>query len=306
MSAELTSEAFPSVTRNVRGRWAPIYLSPILHSPERLVIAVAVVKDDDFHIEAANALNRLECLYGGAADTAIFAAQVALDELHQALSQSGGAALKQGGLVFSGVEIGEVRDGEATSLCGIGRLWMSAISSLYRFVPDEAHAGTSVDSGRDQHHDRLPILVLSQVTEQAPKLGQYFSDEIRDQRLRRLPGRAARISIDYAGPKFVANFATLGIGAPAGSVDRIKRKMFDLKVKQDNESVGLFVARPYEMILCTPELNSPFLSDRQVDRLGEAIHDLTEQSKREGFALQALHDVPEISRRVVTAEMLIQ
>jgi len=306
MSAGLTSEAFPPVHRNVRGRWAPIYLSPILHSPERLVIAVAVVGDDGFHVEAANALNRLECLYGGAADTAIFAAQVALDELHHSLLQYGEAALKQGGLVFSGVEIGEVRDGEALSLSEIGRLWMSAISSLYRFVPEEADAAISVEGSRDQPQDRLPILVLSQVTEQAPKLGQYFSDEIRNQRLRRLPGRAARISIDYAGPRFVANFATLGSGAPAGSVDRIKRKMFDLKVKQDNESFGLFGARPYEMILFTPQFNTPFLSDRQTDRLGEAIHDLTEQSKREGFALQALHDVPEISRRVVTAETLSQ
>jgi hypothetical protein len=304
MATKLTPAQFPQTASLFRGRWAPVYLSPILGSPERFVIAVAAAGDSEFHIEAANALKRLECLYGRAAETAMFAAEVALEELSAAIAAQGAAALTEGALVFSGVNIGAVSDGEARSPKHLARTWMSALSSLYRYqAAENADDAAASQSDTGVVSDRLPILVLDHVNQIAPSLSSYFHEDIRLYRQRRTSSHVARISIDYSGAKLVANFATLNTSTQAQGVDRIKRKMFDLTVRRDEESKGSFLeARRHEMIIFTPPRNSPLLNEKQVERLDEALSDLTDQSGREGFGFIALHDVPDIGQRLLLAE----
>ena len=302
MGGTLTQARFPQLPSVVRARWAPVYLSPILGSPERLVIAVVTVNEAGFHVEAANALTRLRCLYGRAAETALFAAEVALDELRGALAERGAEALRTGALVFSGVSIGEVVEGEARTLSALARTWMAALSSLYKYEPlpeDE-----EIVEGRDgqQAADRLPILVLEHVVSLQPTYSNFFSESIREHRQRRLSKKVAGIDIDFHGARFVANFSTLQAGSLAQGVDRVKRKMFDLKVTRDAERATLFGPQTHEMILFTPGRESPLLSEKQADHIEEALQELQEQSEREGFGLAALHEVPAIADRVVSAE----
>lgn len=299
------ASAFPQPVRTVRARWAPIYLSPIMGSPERLVVAVAVASERGFHLEAANALKRLECLYGPSAETALFAIEVATEELTTALAASGPSALTEGTLVFSGVTVGQVLEGEARTEKDLAITWMNALSSLYRTNEpmNEERGVVDLDPTRASQPDRLPVLVLDHVRTVAPPLIEYFSDEIRSHRRRRATSGIAGINIDYAGSKYVANFATLQVSTRAHSVDRIKRKMFDLKVRRDADH-GLFEPRTHEMIVFTPPLDSPLITEGQRSRLDEALEDLTEQSKTEGFALLAMHAVPEIGHRLLQSERL--
>jgi hypothetical protein len=300
MSTALSNLKFPELPSTTRGRWAPVFLSPILDSPERFVIAVAAANDRGFHIESANELKRLSCLYGKSAETALFAAEVAIEELEAALSDRGEAALVEGSLVFSGVALGAVSEGEARSLQQIARTWMSALSSLYRFQPDQIEIGAE-ESHDGSSTDRLPTLVLEHVSGLNPSLVDRFSEEIRTNRKRRSSSAIAGINIDFSGSRLVANFATLNSSASALSVDRIKRKMFDLKVRRDKE-YGLFEARDHEMILFTPSKDGPLISEKQVERVDEALANLKEQSDNEGFGFFALHDVPDIGARILTAE----
>jgi hypothetical protein len=285
--------------------WAPVYLSPVLGSPERLVVAVAAASGGDFHIEAANQLKRLQCLYGSACETALFATQVALEELRGALAGSGQGALKEGAVVFSGVTIGEVLEGEARSTQDLARTWMRAMSSLYLYaealpMPDNI---ADLDDRASGSQDRLPSLVLDHVRRVAPPLSSYFSEEIRASRRRRVSSRIAGISIDYGGPKFVANFATLQASAQAHSLDRIKRKMFDLKVRRDAD-YGLFPARAHEMVIFSPPPNNPILNEKQSERLSEALDELGSQAKSEEFGFASLHDVAAIGDRLLRAEAM--
>lgn len=277
-----------------------MFLSPILGSPERFVIAVAAVNDQGFHIESANEIKRLSCLYGKSAETALFAAEVALEELEAALSEQGEAALVEGALVFSGVALGEVSEGEARSLRQIGRTWMSALSSLYRFKPEPIEV--SAEEYQDETpSDRLPTLVLEHVSRVNESLVEYFSEDIRMNRKRRSTSTIAEVSIDFNGSRLVANFATLISSSTARSVDRIKRKMFDLKVRHDGEG-GLLPPRKHEMILFTPSRSSPLVNEKQIERVDEALASLKEQADNEGFGFVALQDVPDIGARVLTAE----
>lgn len=305
MSISLSSLRFPQLDASTRGRWAPVFLSPILGSPERFVIAVAAANGNDFHIERANELKRLSCLYGKAAETALFAADVAIDELEAALIDKGEAALVESTLVFSGVTLGQVSEGEARSLPHLSRAWMSALSSLYRFIPDPMETRDEDRQDAGVTADRLPALVLDHVNKTNPGLVGYFSDEIRHFRKRRPSSGIAEINIDFTGVRLVANFATLQSNTTALAVDRIKRKMFDLKVRQDRDG-GLFEPRTHEMILFTPSRDSPLLNEKQAERIDEAVATLKEQSDNEGFGFTALHGVPEIGARVITAETQVQ
>lgn len=298
------SSVFPQITDTSPCIWAPVFLSPILGSPERLVVAVAVASAGDFHIEPANNLKRLECLYGRNAETALFAVEVALSELEGALADQGQDAIRAGRFVFSGVEIGPVSAGEAGSLQELAATWMGALSSLYKYEPPNRGGIRVSDSDGAASSDRLPILVLEQVAAHAPSLMDNFSEEIRLRRQRRSRTGIAGISIDYSGSRYVANFATLNLGAAASSVDRIKRKMFDLAVRRDGEA-GLFAPRAHEMIIFAPSRDSPLVNDKQIERLDEALRDLTEQSKKEGFDLIAHSAVDAIGKRVVTAESAV-
>ncbi len=291
---------FPDLDTSKRGYWAPVFLSPILGSPERFVIAVAVVSDSGFHIEQANQMRRLTCLYGRDAETALFAAEVALEELHISLAERGKAALVEGAIVFSGVTLGSISEGEARSLERLGKTWMSALSSLYRFNPNPLE--NELDERNDVSSiDHLPTLVLDHVFNIDPIVANKFSEEIRSNRRRRSSSAIAGISIDFNGSRLVANLATLQSSATALAVDRIKRKMFDLKVRRDKDG-GLLEARDHEIILFTPPLDIAFINEKQTDRIDDALGSLREQSTNEGLGFLALGAVHDIGGRIIKSE----
>ncbi|MBU4198198.1 MAG: hypothetical protein KJ911_15770 [Alphaproteobacteria bacterium] len=291
---------FPSVDGTVACRWAPILLSPILDSPEKLVIGVAAANSSGFHIERANALVRLRCLFGKSAETAIFASEVAFEELAESLLGAGEEGLKERGLVFTGVTLGDVRAGEGNSLRDVARTWMSAMSSLYELQPDiELKVAAISDVAEEpsiRGGDRLPIMVLEDVVSRNPAYSHFFSEEIRLKRQRR--SKVADIGIDYSSPNLVANFATLGPSAQAKSVDRIKRKLFDLIVQRDAEQ-STFLPRAHEMIVYSPGISDPLITEKQREMLDEVHDELGEQSKREEIGFLPVTGIGEITQRIL-------
>ncbi|MBB5772827.1 hypothetical protein HNP47_002847 [Brevundimonas vesicularis] len=275
-----------------------------MDSPERLVIGVAAANTDGFHVEKANALNRLQCLFGKSADTAVFAAEVALAELNSALAAHGAEAIKERSLVFSGVSLGDARTGEGASLQAIAQTWMSALSSLYVHIPDVrdgvAHVDTAAEEGASvAGGDRLPLLVADDVIARDPSQAGFFSEDIRLRRQRRSRIGLAGVGIDYASPNLVANFATLGPTARLGTVDGIKRKIFDLIVRRDEEQTSLLGQRPHEIIVYSPGMRDPLVSEKQREVLDE-VHDLlAEQARREEINFLPATGVDVIADRIV-------
>lgn len=300
---ELTSAAFPAFERSVRAQWAPVLLEPIQGSYERLVVGVAVVGERSFHLELANAVDRLRCLYSADADAVIWAFQVATDNLRNQLASRGREALTDHHAVVSNVTIGSCREAEGESLEGIGECWMRALSSLYRekaTVVDAAPAILPAMAG-GAGADRLPDLVWNYVSERRSGLAPYFSRYIRDGKRRRKVGRSYEVLIDYAGTRLVANFGTLQAGAITKSVDNIKRRLWDLKVERDGEGSDL-AYRAHEMIVQRPDQNDPQVTERQADNLAEALEALKAQADQEELRLRPLASVKEIGEHLLKAE----
>ncbi|ODM70507.1 hypothetical protein A6X20_07840 [Bradyrhizobium elkanii] len=279
-------------------------LRPILGSPEQLVIGVAAVNDAGFHLERANSFARLTCLFSQEANTAILAAQAALDAFEADLSSRTLAAIVEYHPIFSGVVLGQIGEAEGQSLKAIASTWMASLSSLYSPRSEIALAGetfVATDAAEIvRPRDRLPALVLDYVTNKRPGLDKFFSDEIREQHARRR-ANASAIYIDFAGSRIVANFGTLSATHHVASVDRIKRRLWDLKVDRDNEKGGL-ARRDHEMIVQHPSESDPQFSERQIDRMQQALVALEQQADQEEIRFRPMHTINQIGDHLLAKE----
>jgi hypothetical protein len=295
---------FPTTTGFVRAKWAPLLLRPILGSPEQFVIGVAAVNEAEFYLERANSFARLTCLFSGDAGTTILAAQAALDAFEADLSTRALEAMLEYRPILSGVAIGDVGEAEGQSLRSIASTWMASLSSLYStgseigLVSDAIVPADAPEIVRPR--DRLPALVLDYVTNKRPGLDKFFSDEIRQQHVRRR-SNASAVYIDFAGSKIVANFGTLSATHHVASVDRIKRRLWDLKVDRDNERVGL-ARRDHEMIVQHPSKTDPQFSEKQIDRMEQALAALEQQADQEEIRFRPMNTINQIGEHLLARE----
>jgi hypothetical protein len=268
------------------------------------VIGVAAVNDAGFHIERANCLDRLFCIFSDNASSAIMAAEAGLDSLTDDLASRSLDALRDYKPVFSGVVLGELAEAQGASLGAIASSWMASLSSVYS--QDEvdtsmpAVADVAVpEQYRDRQRDRLPSLILEYVNIRRPGLSSFFNEEIRERSPRRR-SNASAVLIDYAGSRLVANFGTLTVVNHAISVDRVKRRLWDLKVDRDNEK-GVFV-RDHEMLVRYPAVSDTQFSPRQVERISDALSALEEQADQEEIRFRPMHTVEEIGDHLLQKE----
>lgn len=308
MNAMFSPEQFPSPASLVRGAWAPILFTPNPDSPERLVMAVAAVNGSDFHVAAADSAKRLACLYGSGAATALMVQQASVEALRDDLAARGRVALEEPVGAFSGVNVGPVREGEATSMRELAAFWLASISSLHHArdqsseQQDEATIAAVATMEAQVANDRLPILVYRAVEEAEPQLAPYFSSEIRSRAKRWHRSSPQQIFIGYAGSKVVANFATLKPSRPRALIDHIKRLMWDLARHRDEEAGLISTAREYEMIVYRRDENDPEYDDRKGVDLEEMVAGLQEQGRVDDILVQPRSSVPSIATHILTRE----
>jgi hypothetical protein len=168
---------------------------------------------------------------------------------------------------------------------------------LMEAMPVEVGWAETANSGSD----RLPSLVLQYVTNVRPGLEPFFNEHVRRQRTRRRGATAHSVIIDFAGSHLVANFGTLIASHHAASVDKIKRRMFDLIVQRDTDTPSLR-SRTHEMIVQHPATDDPQITERQAALFQEGLGALTEQSLREDITFIPMTSVAAIGDHVLLAE----
>lgn len=284
--------------------WSPVLFRPIMGSPEQFVIGIAVVGESGVHLERANQLRRLECVFVGSSEIAITVAEAALNVIEADLSKRSRSALTDFKPMISGVLLGDIREAQGISLKQIAASWMAAMSSLYersRTLEISEEVADVVEEAAEAREggDRLPTLVFEYVQMERPNLRPFFSSEIRSGQQRRR--NAHGVIIDFAGSKLVANFGTLASSSFTASVGRIKTRLWDLKVHRDSDPSALAI-RDHEMIVQHPPMNDPQLSQKQVDRLKDALDALETQADQEEIRLRPLNTVDEIGKHILFKE----
>ena len=304
-STAFTTSVFPAFKHSIRALWAPLLLEPIAGSYERLVIGVAVAGEHGFHVELANAPDRLRCFYGEDA-ASMRAIHLSAEHMKYDLSRRAEKALIEPMALVSGVSIGECREAEGATLNSIGESWMKILSSLYRHQISTAVAESSLAEPPPMDvlmpgGDRLPILVLDYVLNRREGLGHFFSEDIRARRTRRSGRRSHEVLIDFAGSKIVANFGTLRVANISNSVGVLKQRLWELKVDRDKENAKPF-PREHEMIVQRPDADDPQITKRQSEHIQEALASFEQQADQEELRFRTFGTVPEIGEHVLMAE----
>lgn len=307
MNISIDTDIFPSFQEGVRAQWIPIFFEPIAGSYERFVVGVGAINKSGFHLEWANQLDRLKCFYGADAVGVVSAIEIAGDYLRFDLSKRSIEAFTKPDPAVTGIAFGHLRDAEGSSLKGVAQSWLSTLSSLYIKPSSDVEATdltglkevapeTTQGSG-----DRLPFLVCDYVKFRRDGFASFFSIDLREGRARRLKGSSHKIVIDFSGSKLVANFGTLKAGALTGSVNLIKRRLWDLKVERDR-APGSEFARKHEMILQRPPKDDPQVTEKQQANIDEAFEALEHQADQEELRLRALSSVQQIGDHVLSVE----
>ena len=300
----LDAPLFRDFGRLQKAVWSPVLFRPIMGSPEQFVIGIAVVGESGVHLERANQLHRLECVFAESSEMAITIAETALNVIEADLSKRSASALTDFKPIISGVLLGDVREAQGISLQQIAASWMAAMSSLYMRssaleISETFEVALEEATEAREGGDRLPALILEYIQVNKPSLMSFFSEEIRSGRQRRR--NAHGVMIDFAGSRLVANFGTLASNNFTASVMRIKTRLWDLKVHRDSGPSSL-VIRDHEMIVQYPPMNDPQLSQKQVDRLKDALEDLETQADQEEIRLRPMNSVDEIGRHILYRE----
>ncbi|MBV7518929.1 hypothetical protein [Ensifer sp. ENS12] len=307
---KLDQSVFPAPEHGfVRALRTPILYRPLLGSPEQFVVGVVAFDGAQAHMERANRLDRLECFYGGQAVGAILAIDISLDELEADVAANPNAPASDRRLSMSGLTLGPPQEAEGPSLDIIASSWLAGMSSLYALAPREKvavaydHEPTFLENDEiapEKASDRLGGLLLKYVVERNPRLKTAFSPDIVTN-ARRRRGNAHGVHIDFSGSKLVANFAVLSPNGYTASIDRIKRRMWDLKVARDDERVGL-LRREHEMLVQHPSANDPQLSQRQVDKILESVQELERQADQEEIRFRPMLSIAQIGEHLLQRE----
>lgn len=298
------SNVFPSFERPVDAIWAPLLIEPIEGAYDRLVFAVAVASKSNFHIEVGNRLDRLRCLYDDQAEAVLYAIELSIRDLTADLIRRSVEAIREPKPMFVGVAVGNYGAGQGESLPYIGKAWMKSLSSLYSAPEDQLEALEDTLEEKIEKAstgDRLPILIKDYVTERREGLLGFFSDDVRMERKRRSSARGAEVNIDFAGSKLVANFGTLQATQITSSANRIKTRLWELKVNRDMDWERGY-NRHHQMIIQSPETDDPQFSEKQIENLYKAKLQLEKQADQEELLLKSMVSVPQIGDHLLKLE----
>ncbi|CAA6604291.1 conserved hypothetical protein [Rhodospirillaceae bacterium LM-1] len=305
----LSLEDFPNPSSDVHGKWAPIYLEPIMGSGERLTIGVAVVAERDFIVLKANMLSRFQCLYGNAGAGVVFLAEAALDALRFDITKRGLEALTEPHPPIAGLKIGDIRNGAGRSLEAIAETWLLGLSSLAstaKSLPQKLFQDSEliVEEARSHVKDRLPLLVAEEVVAKRPGLGSFFRSEIRPDShpKKHIKIQPHKVNIDFTGSYLVANFCTLSAARPFHAAKEIKMRLWDLKLSRDSSPSALGFVRDHELLVHRPANDDPGYNEKQLANVTEALQELEDQADKEELRLRPLYSVTEMAQRILLAE----
>lgn len=300
MSALLTADTLPFPPRRdaVRGKWAALYLEPVIGSGERICIGVAAASARQSIVVPVVALNRLECIYGREVDALLLASRIALEHMTQALRRSGEAGLTEGwkGPV-DGCFLGAAVECEGDSLDMIARTGMTASSSLVEML---AEGGDEVDPRRDSQitASRLEDLVKERVVAVRSGLAQCFRVQ------RRIQANARPTVVGFVGQRIAANFAMLMPSQLSNLVDRSKAKLWDLaQLRQDVQGERLLQSiLHFELLVYRPRDEAPEYSEKQIRNIREAVVELEAEADRVQIRCRPATSHEEIAQRLLEAE----
>lgn len=284
------ARSFPSLDGHDEAVWAPIFITPILGSPERLVAAIAVVGIQHRHLSIASGLEKLNCLYGKSAQLILAATMTALSEFEADLKARGKEALDSPSREFGILSVGDARRVATQDVKEVASSWLGTISSLHDSFALMAQEADNVVR-RKRKGDQLPSRVCQLASQKNSPIWRYFSKPIRQGKTVR--SSLANVALDFEGQRVVANFSTIRPTASnvRAEFDRMLRRLWELDVTQGRAEHRENDAVLYELIIQQPNLQE---FSGKPDRIKNALEDLKGQADEKKLVLRQFEGAEQI------------
>ena len=306
----MTSVNFPvagllKVDRKKPTNWAPILCHPREASQETFVVGIVAITEGEFHIEPANKLSRLACLYADDAKPLVLGIQMAIEWLESTLADIPPSKLSAVEFPVSNITLGECRQAFGLGCKSIASHWMATLSSFYdkTTVSQNAEISLLSDSIREieQRSRRLPVQVLGFIEQRNAKLLAYFHEDVRKKSLRRVRANA-RVKIDYDGIKLSANIDRFDVDSPSQTVGKLKQQMWDLAIQREKSSAAQLPAKNYELLVDLSPYEFIDKREASVERIKDHIGELTRQADREEIRFRSLDGPTQIGEHILARE----
>ncbi|GBQ24263.1 hypothetical protein AA0472_1362 [Acetobacter estunensis NRIC 0472] len=300
MKLNITSDAFPSLEGMIEANWAPIVLDPTNEGYERLVVGFAAISKDDFLVKKINSVYKLNCLYGENAKSILNFIDLFIDCLINDIAERKIEALSRPSSIVSNIFLGNLRQAAGRNLDEIYKNWARMICSFYE--EDDKHKIVYSETSREtKEKDRLAKLIVKYVASKKESLVSCFREDLRISGKRAVPARNGSVQIDFSGVNLTANLGTLNFSSVPTSTRQIKFQMWDLLIDRDNNKNSLF-NKKHEMLVFRPANDDPQMSEKQADRVNDAILELEIQAKKEELHLRPFDRISEMGNWLVNSE----
>ncbi|QJF51982.1 hypothetical protein [Roseobacter ponti] len=298
-------EDFPSLDPSKATKWAPIVCRPKEASLEKFIVGIVAVDKDGYHIEVANQLSRLGCLYGDNAMPIALSIEIAVAWLEEVFAD-GDTSLLDLRFPVTNIFLGKCESAIGVEREEVAQEWMATLSSFYE-KPENAvysSAQSVVANAKEELQAqklRLPVRVLTVIERQEPSLLEYFHEDVRNKSFRRLRANA-RIKIDYNGRKLSANIDDFNVDAPARTVGVLKQRMWDLSIQRERVAQSSKAINDFEMLVDFPQYRIADKQPSSIARIQEHVRELTEQADSEQIRLRTMSGPNQIGEHILHKE----
>lgn len=266
-------ELFPSEP-TFYGTWQTLYLEPIIGSGERISVAVvAIGSDNQYRIIQAIRSELLECLYGKKSQNM----QSIIDWLIESASNELKIhrSLSEWVAPFDGVKIGSIHPAADDSIEGVLKQAIRFTASLSTLALDAEREEGEFQPKR--YSEQWATSIFDEIKTINPNLSKCFKKRLK------ISESDVLTTFGFMNDKYVSNFGLLVPTRLSTSLSNVKAKLFDLEALK--KSQALIKPQVYEIVVGTPSLSDPTLTDTSVKRLRETIDMVTEVAASESIKL---------------------
>lgn len=282
-----TLESLFPAEPSYRGHWQAIYLEPIVGSGEQIAIAVAATggKSDCRIIQAIRS-ELLDCLYGSQASNMQSMIDWAIDSARKEILLNGD--LNKWKSPFGGVKVSDINEAADENIEGILRQAVRFTASLSTLALDADRDDDEEQPRR--YSEQWARSIAGELKQINPHLASHFKQKIR------ISESNILTTYGFLTEGYVTNFGLLVPTRLSSSLSVVKAKLFDLESFKKSNLV--IKPRSYEIIIGTPSLDDPTLSDKSLKLLHENIEMISELAGSEGIDLYRAENAAQAAQHI--------
>lgn len=267
----------------IKGRWAPIFVEPMIGSGERFTFAIAAcTPDGGVAVERVIRPEVLRALYGKKAKHFAEMLASAEEAVTLALHQNTEARFPADGFIM-----GSFRAARGASLQDLVEQGRMMCASLATTTINEQHASDAEEDERAT--GRWARKVQIHVTTTAQDLNPFFSREWKPR------DRAIASRFGFFNGHYVAHFGVVRRDNPTSSLYHLKARLWELAAAQNDEFTTI---TGRDLLLAKPKLAAATISLATREKVRDVVDQVTAEADRHQIYVLDTDSVEAASRRL--------